>query len=93
MVSGLAVRTLLCAIMETALQLECDGQLAGVRTDSKAQGQSQFTMVQRGDFIKPGWWHWRCRREDDAGDVAYGYVQADSLGRTVVPETFVNDRK
>lgn len=55
--------------------------------------EARFRMIQRGDFIKPGWWHWRCRHEDDSGDVDYGYVQADSLGKIVVPETFERDRR
>jgi hypothetical protein len=48
-------------------------------------------MIQRGDIIRPGWWHWRCRREDGEGGVTYGYVQADSLGHTVNPETYESD--
>ena len=56
------------------------------------EGQFQFQMIQRGDFLRPGWWHWRCRREDEAGEVAYGYVQADALGETVAPDTFEKDR-
>jgi len=50
-------------------------------------------MIQRGDFIRPGRWHWRCRREDVSGNVAYGYVQADPLGKLPFPETFENDQK
>jgi hypothetical protein len=56
-----------------------------------SESEGQFQLIQRGDFIKPGWWHWRCRHEDAVGDVAYGYVQADTLGHTVVPETFEKD--
>ena len=77
---------------EDVPQLEWDRQLAGHRTETEREGQFKFQMIQRGDFIKPGWWHWRCRREDGAGDVAYGYVQADSLGQAVAPETFEKDR-
>jgi hypothetical protein len=75
---------------EDVPQLEKDRQLAGRRAECEREGR--FQMIQRGDFIKPGWWHWRCRREDGAGEVAYGYVQADSLGRAVAPETFEKDR-
>jgi len=56
-------------------------------------GQFHFDMIQRGDFIRPGRWHWRCRREDVSGNVAYGYVQADPLGKLPFPETFENDQK
>lgn len=73
------------------LQLEPDQQLVERRAEGEREGQSKFQMIQRGDFIKPGWWHWRCRREDGA-EVAYGYVQADTLGRTIAPETFERDR-
>jgi hypothetical protein len=74
-----------------APRLEWERQLAGGREEFEAESRSEFALIQRGDFIKPGWWHWRCRREDGAGEVAYGYVQADTLGRTVVPETFEKD--
>jgi hypothetical protein len=79
-------------MIEDVLQSECDQQLDERRAKYECDGQLKFQMMQRGDFIKPGWWHWRCRREDDAGDVAYGYVQADSLGRSVSPESFEKDR-
>lgn len=77
---------------ENVPPLELDQRLAEHRAEYEREGQAVFQMIQRGDFIKPGWWHWRCRRESCAGDVAYGYVQADSLGRKVVPETFEQDR-
>ena len=73
------------------LDLEWGLQLAGERAEYESQQQFKFRMIQRGDFIKPGWWHWRCRREDATGDVAYGYVLADPLGQTVAPETFEKD--
>jgi hypothetical protein len=76
-------------MMDNGSQLESVRELA----EGEAEGPAKFAMIQRGDFIKPGWWHWRCRREDAAGDVAYGYVQADALGRTLAPETFENNRK
>ena len=75
---------------EDVPQLERDRPLAGHRAETEREGR--FQMIQRGDFIKPGWWHWRCRREDGAGEGAYGYVQADSLGRVVAPGTFEKDR-
>jgi hypothetical protein len=78
---------------ESDFQLKLDQQPAGCRAECEPELQFEFQMIQRGDFIKPGWWHWRCRRQDGAGDVAYGYVHADSLGRTVAPETFENDRQ
>ena len=74
------------------LPLEPDQRLFECRADCEREGQFKFQMIQRGDFIKPGWWHWRCRREDGAGQVAYGYVQADTLGLAVAPETFEGDR-
>ena len=73
-------------------QLGHDPQMAGHGAEFERAGQFKFQVIQRGDLIKPGWWHWRCRREDGAGDVAYGYVQADSLGRIVAPDTFEKDR-
>ena len=51
------------------------------QTGYEREGQAIFQMIQRGDFIKPGWWHWRCRREScSKEDVAYGYVQAGFAG-------------
>jgi hypothetical protein len=75
---------------EDTIQAGWDRQRDG-RTEGGDGGPCQFHMIQRGDFIKPGWWHWRCRREDAAGDVAYGYVEADTLGRAVAAETFAKD--
>jgi hypothetical protein len=77
--------------MSDVPQIGSDRQTAGQPAEDD-KGQSQFQMIQRGDLIKPGWWHWRCRREDAAGDVAYGYVQADALGQTIAPDTFEKDR-
>lgn len=53
----------------------------------------EFSLIQRGDFVKPGWWHWRCRRQDSAGNVEYGYVLAGPLGESPAPETFESDRR
>jgi len=72
-------------------QLKSDPPLAGHPAESERRQPFKFQMIQRGDFIKPGCWHWRCRCEDGAGDVAYGYVQADSLGGAAAPETFEKD--
>lgn len=52
----------------------------------------RFDMIGRGDFVRPGCWRWRCRREDDAGEVAYGYVHADPLGLVIFDDTFEADR-
>jgi hypothetical protein len=71
---------------------EYDPHSGRSRGEFEREGKFTFEMIQRGDFIKPGWWHWRCRREGGAGDVAYGYVQADPLGLAVVQETFEKDR-
>jgi hypothetical protein len=61
--------------------------------EKKEQEQTlTFELIQRGDPVKPGLWHWRCRREDRLGNVAYGYIHADPLGRTIVPESFEQDR-
>jgi hypothetical protein len=79
-------------MIEDVLQLECDQQTDERRAKCERDGQFKFQMIQRGDFIEPGWWHWRCRREGCAGDVAYGYVQADALGQAVSPDTFEKDR-
>ena len=76
-----------------ALQLDGGEEAADTHSQDASEGRFRFDMIQRGDFIKPGWWHWRCRREDDTGDVAYGYVQADPLGNAVVAETFESDRR
>ena len=91
-VSVIAVRPILCIMSEVVPQPECDRQIAGRRAEYEPEGQFKFQMIQRGDLLKPGWWHWRCRREDGAGEVAYGYVQADSLGQAVAPESFEKDR-
>jgi hypothetical protein len=32
---------------------QCDGHGA----DAGCAGRFKFKMIQRGDFIKPGWWH------------------------------------
>lgn len=77
---------------ENVRHLECDQQLAGHRAEDESEPRFKFDMIQRGDFIKPGRWHWRCRREDGAREVAYGYVQADPLGQAIAPETFEKDR-
>ena len=77
---------------EDVPQLERRRQPAGPGAECEREGEFKFQMIQRGDFLKPGWWHWRCRREDGSGDAAYGYVQADSLGHAVAPETFEKDR-
>ena len=91
MVSANVIRVLFFIMSEVVFQPKCDQQLAGQHAESENEGRFKFQLIQRGDFIKPGWWHWRCRREDGGVDVAYGYVQADSLGRAVVPETFEKD--
>jgi hypothetical protein len=52
----------------------------------------QFTLIQRGDVVGPGLWHWRCRREDREGNVAYGYVHADTLGQSIISDSFEQDR-
>ena len=70
---------------------ELGRQLARRSAEIESECQSEFSLIQRGDLIKPGWWHWRCRREDGAGNVFYGYVRADSLGRVVAPESFESD--
>jgi hypothetical protein len=97
MVSVIALQPLTSSMSENAPQLERDRQRdqqrAGHGADSEHEGPFQFQMIQRGDFIRAGWWHWRCRREDGAGEVDYGYVQADALGRVVAPETFEKDRR
>jgi hypothetical protein len=92
MASAVTLRSLFSSMSEDVLQPEWDQQLAGHGAENEREWRFKFQMIQRGDFIKPGWWHWRCRREDGIGDVAYGYVQADSLGRAVAPETFEKDR-
>ncbi len=61
------------------------------QTAQVGQWKPEFYMIQRGDFIKPGWWHWRCRRVNGGTEVAYGYVQADPLGQVIVAETFEKD--
>ncbi|HWD21364.1 MAG TPA: hypothetical protein VHB20_19010 [Verrucomicrobiae bacterium] len=57
----------------------------------EAAATVRFRLLQRGDFIRPGLWHWRCRREDGFDNVAYGYVQADHLGNVISAETFEDD--
>lgn len=92
MLSAIAIWSLPSTVSKDVIQSEWDRQPEEYCSNSEHGGQFKFQMIQRGDFIKPGWWHWRCRREDGAGNVAYGYVQADSLGRAITPETFENDR-
>jgi hypothetical protein len=69
------------------LEQKAPEESGGYRSD----GKESFKMIQRGDYIKAGWWHWRCRRATCAGEVDYGYVQADSLGVTIAAETFEKD--
>jgi hypothetical protein len=61
------------------------------RVEAGIESPSDYRMIQRGDFVQAGRWHWRCRREDATGEVAYGYVEADSLGKAIDPETFEKD--
>lgn len=93
MVSVFAVQYYFPPMRECGIQLELEWNdpLSDGNLEAAGQSKFKFTMIQRGDIIKPGWWHWRCRRENGEGEVAYGYVQADSLGHSVVPETFEND--
>jgi hypothetical protein len=70
----------------------CERQMAGRGAELEGGGQFEFQMIQRGDLIKPGSWHWRCRRESSAGDVSYGYVQADALGQSIATDTFEKDQ-
>jgi hypothetical protein len=76
---------------DTVSLLKSDERANRCLADGGLESSGAFQLIQRGDFIKPGWWHWRCRHEDGAGDVAYGYVQADSLGHAIAPETFEKD--
>ncbi len=92
MVSDLGPEPLSSTMSEDVTNLERNQHVADLCVKCEPERQFKFDMVQRGDFIKPGCWHWRCRREDGAGDVVYGYVQADPLGLVVVPETFEKDR-
>lgn len=91
-VSVIAMQSLCCAMIEDVLHLERGQQLDERFAECEQPGRPKFQMIQRGDFIKPGWWHWRCRCEASVGDVSYGYVQADPLGLVIVPETFEKDR-
>lgn len=59
----------------------------------ETQLERKFDLIQRGDYISPGWWHWRCRCETSDGDVSYGYVEADSLGKNIGAETFEKDKR
>jgi hypothetical protein len=92
MVSAIANRALPSGMSEIVSELEGGQEIAEDRAECEREERIQFQMIQRGDFIKAGWWHWRCRREDEAGEAAYGYVQADSLGRVIAPETFEKDK-
>lgn len=71
---------------------ECNSEFAALPQEKEQARTFKFDLIQRGDFVKPGWWHWRCRREDSSGYVSYGYVHADALGATIVSESFEEDR-
>jgi len=77
---------------EVIPEIGCVRVSAEDRAETQREREVNLQVIQRGDLIKPGWWHWRCRRQDGCGDVAYGYVEADALGRAVAAETFEKDR-
>jgi len=76
---------------ENAPQRPTGNTSATAEADRGSDAAMQFSMIQRGDFISAGRWHWRCRREEAPGNVAYGYVEADSLGNKVAAATFASD--
>ncbi len=92
MVSVTAGRAPFFSMSEDRPLLEGSRRGANPCPQSVSKRPFKFEMIQRGDSIKPGCWNWRCRREDDAGNVAYGYVLADPLGLAPAPETFEKDR-
>ena len=59
MVSAIANRALPSGMSEIVSELEGGQEIAEDRAKCEREERIQFQMIQRGDFIKAGWWHWR----------------------------------
>ncbi len=48
----------------------------------------KYHLISRADNIKSNWFEWECEREDEAGNIVEGYIQADYSGEMIAEESF-----